>query len=57
MAPEPVAEAALQALGRGPRVVPGLFNRLTTALISPLPRAWALRLIAAQTKKYAVRRS
>jgi short-subunit dehydrogenase len=57
MAPEAVVDAALSALGRQPRVVPGLFNRLTTALISPLPRAWALKLIAAQTKKYAVRRS
>jgi short-subunit dehydrogenase len=57
MAPEAVVGAALDALGRRPRVVPGLFNQLTTALLSPLPRAWVLKMIAAQTKKYAVRRS
>jgi uncharacterized protein len=57
MQPDDVVKAALAALGKRPRVVPGLFNQLTTALLSPLPRAWVLKMVAAQTKKYAVRRS
>ncbi len=56
MNPEHVVSAALGALGRRPRVVPGLFNRLTTWLLAPLPRATRLRMVAAQTKKFATRR-
>ncbi len=56
MNPEHVVGAALGALGRRPRVVPGLFNRLTTWLLAPLPRTTTLRMIAAQTKKYTTRR-
>jgi uncharacterized protein len=52
-----VAEAALNALGQGPRVVPGWFNRATAALVAHLPRSVAIRLIAAQTKKYTPRTS
>jgi short-subunit dehydrogenase len=51
-----VVKAALSSLGRRPRVVPGLFYKLSSALMAPLPRAWALKTIAAQTKKYAVRK-
>jgi short-subunit dehydrogenase len=56
MNPDDVVSAALGALGKRPRVVPGLFNRLTTWLLAPLPRTLTLRLIAAQTKKFAIRR-
>jgi uncharacterized protein len=56
MNPDHVVSAALGALGKGPRVVPGLFNRLTTWLLAPLPRTTSLRMIAAQTKKFATRR-
>jgi len=57
MQADAVVDAALASLGRRPRVVPGLFNRLTSALAAPLPRGWLLRRVAAQTKKYAVRKS
>ena len=56
MNPDDVASAALAALGKRPRVVPGQFNRLTTWLLAPLPRKTTLRMIAAQTKKFASRR-
>ncbi len=52
-----VAEAALQALGAGPRVVPGWFNRATAALVANLPRSVAIRLIDSQTRKYTPRTS
>jgi short-subunit dehydrogenase len=55
-APE-VVEAALATLGAGPRVVPGWFNRASGALLAHLPRAVAIRLIAAQTRKYTPRTS
>jgi len=56
MSPDRVVSAALAALGRRPRVVPGLFNRLTTWLLAPLPRTMRLRMVARQTKKFAARR-
>ena len=56
MNPDRVVRAALAALGRRPRVVPGLFNRLTSLLLVPLPRTTTLRMIAAQTRKFATRR-
>ncbi len=56
MNPEHVVTATLRALGKRPRVVPGLFNRFSTLLLAPLPRTTALRVIAAQTKKFATRR-
>jgi uncharacterized protein len=56
MNPDDVAHAALGALGRRPRVVPGLLNRLTAWLVAPLPRSTTLRMIAAQTRKLATRR-
>jgi uncharacterized protein len=56
MNPNHVVSAALGALGKRPRVVPGLVNRLTTWLLAPLPRTTTLRMIAAQTKKFATRR-
>jgi short-subunit dehydrogenase len=52
-----VAQAALGALGRGPRVVPGWFNRASVALVAHLPRAVALRMIDSQTRKYTPRTS
>jgi len=56
MDPDQVVRAALGALGKRPRVVPGLFNRLTTWLLAPLPRTTTLRMVAGQTKKFATRR-
>jgi uncharacterized protein len=56
MNPDRVVSAALGALGKRPRVVPGLFNRLTTSLVAMLPRTMTLRMIANQTKKFAPRR-
>lgn len=56
MNPDQVVSAALGALGKRPRVVPGLLNRLTTWLLAPLPRTMTLRMVAAQTKKFATRR-
>lgn len=50
-----VVAAALGALGKRPRVVPGWFNRLTVALTAHLPRATVLRMIETQTKKYSKR--
>lgn len=49
--PEEVAETTLAALGRGPRVVPGLVNQLASFLTGRLlPRRVAIRLMAANTK-------
>ncbi|MGO8970268.1 MAG: SDR family NAD(P)-dependent oxidoreductase [Myxococcaceae bacterium] len=56
MKPDEVASAALGALGKRPRVVAGFFNRLTIWLLAFLPRSLTLRMIAAQTKKFATRR-
>jgi short-subunit dehydrogenase len=45
--PQQVADAALAALGRGPRVVPGLTMRLSSTLMSRLlPRRTAIAVIA-----------
>jgi hypothetical protein len=57
MAAADVAEAALETLGQGPRVVTGWFNRASVALVAHLPRALAIRLIASQTRKYSPRTS
>jgi short-subunit dehydrogenase len=46
LAPERVAEAALRALGHGPRVVPGLTMKLSAALMSRLPRRTAITIIS-----------
>jgi short-subunit dehydrogenase len=49
--PTDVAEQTLAALGRGPRVVPGLLNRLASFLTGRvLTRRAAVRLMAANTK-------
>ncbi len=51
LAPEVVARRTLDALGRGPRVVPGLVNRLAAQVIQRLlPRRAAVRLMAANTR-------
>jgi short-subunit dehydrogenase len=55
MEAEAVVEAALAALGRGPRAVPGWFNKASVALVAHLPRSVALRLIANQTRKFSQR--
>jgi len=49
--PATVAAQTLAALGRGPRVVPGLVNRIACfAMGRLLPRRVAVRLMAANTK-------
>ena len=51
LAPAVVARRTLDALGRGPRVVPGLVNRLAAQVIQRLlPRRAAVRLMAANTR-------
>ena len=48
--PETVARRTLDALGRGPRFVPGLVNRLVAVLLTRLlPRGAAVRLMAGNT--------
>jgi uncharacterized protein len=47
-----VAEAALGALGKRTRVVPGWANKLAAAWVPRLPRRLGIRLIAGQTAKY-----
>jgi short-subunit dehydrogenase len=50
--PEAVAAAALARLGHGPRVVPGAFMRVSTALMARLvPRRSAIDLMARATKR------
>ncbi|MCY3965430.1 MAG: SDR family NAD(P)-dependent oxidoreductase [Acidobacteria bacterium] len=48
--PDTVARRTLDALGKGPRFVPGLVNRLVAALLTRLlPRKAAIRLMAGNT--------
>jgi len=48
--PDAVARRTLDALGKGPRVVPGLVNRLVAVLFTRLlPRKAAIRLMARNT--------
>src|SRR5690348_10577409 len=50
--PDAVAEAALAGLGHGPRVVPGRFMRLSTALMTRLmPRRSAITVMAKATER------
>lgn len=52
MHPESVARRTLDTLGKGPRVVPGLLNRLSAQLMARLlTRRAAIRIIAANTKE------
>ena len=54
LAPEEAARRTLDGLGRGPRLVPGLVNRLTAVLMGRLlPRRAAVRLIGRNTKHLA----
>jgi short-subunit dehydrogenase len=46
LGPHQVAAAALRGLGHGPRVVPGLAMRLSSALMSRLPRRTAIAIIS-----------
>ena len=49
-----VARRTLDALGRGPRIVPGIVNRIAALLMGRLlPRRVAIRLIARNTKHLA----
>ena len=51
LSPDEAARRTLDGLGRGPRLVPGLVNRLTAVLMGRLlPRRWAVRLIGRNTK-------
>jgi short-subunit dehydrogenase len=52
MEPARVVDEALAALGRTPRLVPGVANRLQSRLLALLPRRWVIPLVAAQTKKF-----
>ena len=50
--PDAVAAAALAGLGRGPRVVPGAFMRVSTALMARvLPRTATVRMMAQATER------
>ena len=46
LTPDQVASAALRGLGRGPRLVPGLAMRLSSAVMSRLPRRTAIAIIS-----------
>ena len=51
MTPDEAASRTLDGLGRGPRLVPGLVNRLAAQLMGRLlPRRTAIRLIARSTR-------
>ena len=51
MSPDAVARETLDAIGKGPRVVPGALNRFFAGLFERLlPRRTAIRLMAASTK-------
>jgi hypothetical protein len=52
MKPERVVDETLAALGRTPRLVPGMANRAVSRLIALLPRRWVIPLVAAQTRKF-----
>ncbi len=52
LSPEYVAEKALDALGRGPSVVPGLFYRWSAFMMNRLmPRRMAIRIMGNATRK------
>lgn len=48
--PHEVVTQTLQALGRGPRVMPGRFNRFACTLMALLPRRRAVEIIARNTE-------
>ena len=51
LSPDAAASRTLDALGKGPRLVPGLINRMSAQLMSRLlPRRTAIRLIGRNTK-------
>ena len=51
-APEPVALAALEAIGKGPVLVPTLADRMSAGLLSKLlPRSWTLSLMKRSIEK------
>jgi short-subunit dehydrogenase len=52
MEPARVVQETLAALGRTPRVVPGATNRVTSRLLTMLPRRWVIPLVASQTRKF-----
>lgn len=49
-----VAEQTLAAIGRGPRVIPGLLNRVAAWVLGRLlPRRWAVAIMASSTRELA----
>ena len=51
MSPDEAARRTLDGLDRGPRLVPGLINRMAAQLMARLlPRRTAIRLIARSTR-------
>jgi short-subunit dehydrogenase len=51
MGAEQVAEEALAALGRGPSMIPGALNRAAAVVMRALPRARAISIISAATRR------
>jgi short-subunit dehydrogenase len=53
LTPQRVAAAALRGLGHGPRIVPGFTMRLSSALMSRLPRRTAIAVISRASRDLA----
>lgn len=49
--PEEVVREALDALGKGPMLIPGRFNRFASLLLRFLPRRATIQIMANQTRK------
>lgn len=49
--PEEVVREALDALGKGPMLIPGRFNRFASFLLRFLPRRATIQIMANQTRK------
>ena len=50
--PEAVVREALDALGKGPLMIPGFFNRFASFLMRRLlPRRMTIRIMANETRK------
>jgi uncharacterized protein len=54
MSPAPVAQAALDQLGRRAIVIPGFANRLVYYLVRLLPRAWVTRIAGKMIRRVSV---
>ncbi len=53
LSPDQVATAALRGLGHGPRIVPGLAMRLSSAVMARLPRRTAIAIISRASRDLA----